>query len=264
MTAPTWSVNRWLKEVGFRRLLKGGWFQQVILLDEYLNRHWQAELPGAPLFFLPGPCPDVTPGDSAEARRALGVPADRRVFLCFGEGSRRKGLHLAVRAVEELDDPSAFLLCAGRQQADAGMRAGLERLAEQGRARLIDRYVSTAEENLCFEASDVVLLPYVNHFGTSAVLFRAAASARMVIASEGQLLGRLVRDHGLGLLFPQGSATGLTACLRHALALTGPERAGWTARARAFAAKYSRAAYRAALWAALGASAAPGPQRGPP
>jgi glycosyltransferase involved in cell wall biosynthesis len=255
--APVWSPNRWLKRAGFRRLVNQGWFRQVVFLDEYLVRELQADQPNAPFFFLPGPCPQHDPGDPVEARRALGVPLDRRVFLCFGVGGRRKGLHLAVQALRELEDAGAFLLCAGRQQLDPPTRAGLESLTHQGRAFLIDRYVSPVEERQCFDACDVVLLPYVNHFGTSAVLFRAAAAGRMVIASDEQLLGRLVRDHELGLRFRSGDTHSLAASLRQALALTAGDSERWIARARAFAQQYSRAAYRQALLAAMSAPSSP-------
>lgn len=252
-----WSFNSALKRVGFRRLLRADFFRQLVLLDEYLTRDLQATYPSAPLFFLPGPCIADAPGDRFAARAKLGLPDNRAVLLFFGVGSRRKGLHLAVEALQKVENPATFLLCAGRLQPTPPVQRGLDQLQSQGRALVLDRYVSTAEEKLCFDACDIVLLPYVNHFGTSAVLFRAAAAGRRIIASDEQLLGRLVRDHELGLLFPSGDATALAASIRAAAAMPATAVTAGVAQVRKFAERYSRDAFRSALLASVSVPSGP-------
>lgn len=252
MAAPRWSPNRWLKETGFRRLLHAGWLRQLVFLDEFLARDRQAENPRAPIFFLPDPCLETPPGDPAEARRILDVPTDRQVLLFYGTGARRKGLHLAVAAFEMLPAAErAFLLCVGQQQPDAGTARGLQRLVAQGRARVINRYVSAAEEKLSFAACDAVLLPYVGHFGISAVLSQALAAGKPVIASDEQLLGRLVREQDAGLLFRSGDAADLRRAIEKLLAATADDWSRWRTAARNYAARHSRTAFRAALLTAL-------------
>lgn len=252
MAAPRWSPNRWLKQQGFRRLIADGWINPLIFLDEYLLRERQAEFPDAPFAFLPNPCPPDYNGDRNAACRELGVPPERRIFLFYGTGYRRKGLHLAVAAF--LDLPSAddgFLLCVGRQNPDATTAQGLESLIRENRARVINRYVSTAEERLSFVSCDVVLLPYVNHFGISGVLAQAAAAGKPVIASDEQLLGRETREYRLGLLFPSGDVAGLRRCIREFGSLTESRRADFAKAAHGYAVSHSRLAYRAALLRAV-------------
>jgi len=252
MAAPAWSPNRWMKEAGFRRLLRQGWLRQLVFLDEFLTRDCQAAYPDAPVFFLPDPCLEQFEGDATEARKTLEVPPDRRVFLCYGTGARRKGLHLAVEAFLQLPaDSPAFLLCVGRQQFDRQTEAGMKQLVVQGRARLINRYVSMAEEKMSFAAADLVLLPYVGHFGISAVLSQAMAANRPVIASDEQLLGRLVCEHQPGLLFRSGEADSLRQAIQKALAASADDWSRWRTAARNYAAQHSRAAFRNALRAAL-------------
>lgn len=252
LAAPRWSPNRVLKTAGFRKLLSGGWLGQLLFLDEYLLGSLREMFPGAPLYFLPDPCPERFGGDPAAARRQLEVPLDRRVLLFFGVGQRRKGLHLAVEAMRSIaPGESPFLLCAGRQNARGKIAHGLEQLAREGRARVLDRYVSTREEELCFSAADAVLLPYIHHFGTSGVLSRAMAAGKMVIVSDEQLLGRLTREHGLGLLFRPGEVAGLNACLRQATSMPIAELSRFSIAARAYAERYSRAAFRKALIGSL-------------
>ena len=255
MVAPWWSPNRWLKEAGFRRLLAAGWLNPLLLLDEALLAGRRAEFPDAPLFYLPNPCPAPYPGERTEACRQLGVPLDRTVFLFYGGGYRRKGLHLAVEAFLGLPrDQGAFLLCVGRQNPDPKTAAGIEELARQQRALLINRYVSSAEEALSFVAGDVVLLPYLNHFGISAVLTQAVGARKPVIASDEQLLGRETREHGLGLLFPSGDVTALRERIVEATRFSPEQQREYGLAAAAYARRHSRAAYRAALLEAMAAA----------
>ncbi len=184
------SPNLWLKAVGFKRLLRGGWFSHLLLVDPYLQARLKAREPDAPAFFLPDFFPSDFSADCAAARRQFELPAGKRVFLFYGTGSRRKGLGLTVHAMLAMSEAApVFLLCAGQQAADREVAQGLERLEKQGRARVINRYVSSDEEKQLFAASDVVLLPYRRHFPTSAVLMRAIGAGLPVIASDEQLLG---------------------------------------------------------------------------
>jgi glycosyltransferase involved in cell wall biosynthesis len=243
---------RALKVLGFRRWLKQGWLKQLLFVDEFLAKTLQDEFPKAPIFFLPDPCPTEAGGDLTEARRRLGVPLDRPIFLFYGTGHRRKGLHLAVQAMLGLSPENrCFLLCVGQQNPRGGTAEGLDQLVRQGRALLIDRYVSAAEEQLSFAACDTVLLPYVNHFGTSGVLSRAMAAGKMVIVSDEQLLGRLTREHGLGLLFPSGDVAQLRECLRRAAQMGEAEMKNWRAAALKYSQRYSRAAFRQAVLSSL-------------
>lgn len=248
LQAPWNSVNAGLKRIGFRRLVTGGWFQSLFILDEYLAQGLRAEHPAWPIFFLPNPCPEGYGGEQAQARVRLGVPPGKRVFLFYGTGSRRKGLHLATKAMLRFpaEHPS-FLLCAGQQDPEGATAAELDKLAGQGRALLMNRYVSTEEEKLCFAACDAVLLPYQNHFGTSDVLSRAMAAGKPVVVSDEQLLGRLTRERRLGLVFPPGDVMQLGERIAEISAMQSGQLAPWRDAAATYAREYSRGAFKNAL-----------------
>src|SRR6185437_17084608 len=78
------SPNQRLKALGFARLLRGGWFSQIMLLDPYLQANFKQREPAAPAFFLPDFFLADFAADRATARRAIGLPNDRRVFLFYG------------------------------------------------------------------------------------------------------------------------------------------------------------------------------------
>ena len=252
LAAPKHSLDRALKLPGFQRLLRKDWWRQLLFVDEFLAAELQSDYPSSPVFFLPDPCPPGYDGDALAARTQLKILPDRKVFLFYGTGARRKGLHLAVEAFLQLPPESpAFLLCAGRQNPAGKTAAGLAQLVRQNRARLLDRYVTVEEEKLCFAVSDAVLLPYLNHFGTSGVLSRAMSAARPVITADEQLLGRLTREHKLGLVFPSGDVSALRDCLRRVAQFSPAETATFAAAAGKYAGIYSRAAFRAALLRSL-------------
>jgi glycosyltransferase involved in cell wall biosynthesis len=249
--APWWSPNRLLKVVGFHKFMRANWIRPLLLLDEYLTRDFQRTFPDRPIHFLPDPCPDDFDGDPALARAELGIPPHATVFLFFGVGARRKGLHLAVEAMLRLEQPDTLLLVAGRQNPPPRVREGLDQLERQQRALILDRYVSSAVEKRCFQAADVVLLPYLNHFGTSGILSRAMATGKPVIASDEQLLGKLVRDNEIGWCFPSGNVAALAGYLARAAAIDDGARRRFTVNASAYANRYSRKRYREALLKSL-------------
>ncbi|HEY5345070.1 MAG TPA: glycosyltransferase family 4 protein [Verrucomicrobiae bacterium] len=251
--APQWSLDRALKISGFNRLLREGWWQQILFVDEFLAAELQKQNPTAPIFFLADACPSGYDGDAFAARKTLEIPADKKVFLFYGTGARRKGLHVAVEAMLQLPPESpAFLLCAGQQNPTGKTADDIAKLIRQNRARLLDRYVTVEEEKMCFVASDAVLLPYLNHFGTSGVLSRAMSAGKPVIVSDEQLVGRLTREHQLGLAFPSGNVSALAQSLRQMTQLSAAETNQFAAAAQRYAQTYSRTAFRTALLRSLG------------
>lgn len=242
------SPNAWLKYLGFARLMRGGWLNHLLFLDPWITEECRARFPQSPVFALPDPCPDNFMTEAGPARRQFQIPEGRKVFLFYGGPYRRKGLHLAVDALLRLpDDSKAFLLCAGQQPDNPQVREKLSKLVNRGRARVIERYIFEDEEKALFATSDVVLLPYIKHFGNSAVLSRAAGAGKMVVASDEELIGRLVREYRLGLLFKSGDAAALLKAILFATTVTDDDKAQWRIAATAYAAKSSRAEFRRVL-----------------
>jgi glycosyltransferase involved in cell wall biosynthesis len=244
LVSPFWPLKETLKTLGFRRLLKEGWFHRLLLLDEQFLEAGKDSRFG----FIPEPFSGEFPHTKEAAREKLGIPSGRTVLLHYGIASRRKGLHLTVRALLSLPSGQRpFLLCAGPQLQDAEIHRGLVELEASGDALILDRYILEEEETLCFCACDIVLLTYIAHFGSSAVLSRAAAAGRMVIASDEELTGRRVRDHELGWLFPSGESDRLAALFLRAARLTPAELASFEAAGRRYMETFSRDRFRAEL-----------------
>jgi hypothetical protein len=71
-------------------------------------------------------------------------------------------------------------------------------LVAQGRLKIIDRFISAAEEPALFSAADIVWLGYQGHYSSSGVLCQAAATKRPVLATNEGLIGWQTSRHGLG------------------------------------------------------------------
>ena len=248
MAGRGFSPNEWLKSRGFATLMRGGWFSHLLFLDPWIQESCRARFPATPTQALPDPCPDHFKTEALPARIHFEIPAGRKVFLFYGGAYRRKGLHLAVEAFLQLPgDCPAFLLCAGQQPDDLRVKHGLDTLVRAGRARVISRYIFEEEEKRLFAASDVVLLPYIKHFGNSAVLSRAAGAGKPVIASDEELVGRLAGEHKLGLLFSSGNPAALRRAIIQAVQARAEEWVAWQAAAARYAAHSSRAQFRRIL-----------------
>ncbi len=251
LTAPRRPIGNIVKARGFRRLCEQGWFRHIYLVDEYLFSSLKNEQGGV-FYFLPDPWSGDYSCRSEDARSALGIPMNKVVFLHYGMGDRRKGLHLVVEALaSSAEDSVMYLLCAGDMGHDRRLLEKLAALERRGSAKLLNRYVSDDEERLCFRAADGVLLPYVHHYGSSGVLSRAAAAGKMVIVSDAGLLARRVRDHHLGFLFQTNNVQELQQCMRQLVSLNQAERDHYHAMSLKYAGTCSREAFREALLAPL-------------
>ena len=208
------SISNMLKSIGFRKLCQKKWFKHIFLMDEQRIDQISNQFPNVAFHLLPDPWDGNFSIPQQDARNTLNLPNNQFILLQFGIGTRRKGLHLVIEAMNNIPKSSpVFLLCAGKLSIDSALRAQLELLENQNRAMVIDRYVSSQEEKLCFCASDAILLPYVDHYGSSGVLSRAAASGKPVIASDYDLTGWRVNHHELGLIFKTNDPSELRSAI---------------------------------------------------
>jgi glycosyltransferase involved in cell wall biosynthesis len=236
------------KRRGLNRLVKAGWVNRLLVLDESLGLRLIAPFTVEMFPHLPDPWAGNFTHDKARARLALGLPSDAFIVLHYGTASPRKGLHVVARAFSKLNSKSsAFLLCAGQFGDGGSAKDDLTRLVGQGRARLLNRRVSDSEEELLFCASDSVVLAYINHYGSSGVLVRAAAAGKPILASDENLIGQATRTHGLGLVFPSNNAEELRNRLVEILAFSATDLARFEPGLRVFARLNSRIAFRESL-----------------
>lgn len=193
------------KAMIYRGMLRNKALERVLSLDPFFPAHARAHYSGGEkVFALPDPAhPEAEPPANDESV----FPAGRTGFLLFGYLAERKGPLAVLDALRTLPPEVAervAVLFAGR--VDPALRPELERrrlAVERERPdlwlRIDDRRLDRGELTALVRQSDVVLAPYQRFVGSSGVLLWAALNGRPVLAQDYGLVGRLTREHKLGL-----------------------------------------------------------------
>ncbi|HEX9531124.1 MAG TPA: glycosyltransferase, partial [Acidimicrobiales bacterium] len=145
------------------------------------------------------------PGNRAQARRALGLPAERRMLLFVGRIQPLKGLDVAIGALAALSDHlDAFLVVVGGPSGPQGEHevARMHALArDRGVAGRV-RFLPPQRHELLstfYRAADVALVPSRSEsFGL--VALEASACGTPVVATAVGGLRTLVEDGATGFL----------------------------------------------------------------
>lgn len=140
----------------------------------------------------------------ADARAALGLPADAPTLLFFGFIRRYKGLHVLLDAMPRIAAalPEAQLVVAGEFYEDeAPYRQRIDALGLGDRLRLCSDYIPNEAVARYFSAADVVVQPYVSAT-QSGVAQIAYQFDRPLIVTDVGGLAEIVPDGEAGLVVP--------------------------------------------------------------
>lgn len=134
-----------------------------------------------------------------EARRQLGLDADRRTLLFFGLIRDYKGLDLLIDAMPLLG-PEYQLLIAGESYGSFDKyEAQIAASGYADRIKVFNRYISDGEVPAFFSAADVCVLPYKS--ATQSGITAIAMHFRVpLVATPVGGLGESVGDAGIGLM----------------------------------------------------------------
>ena len=206
---------------------------------------------GSLLHLLPDPVDDFTPVSKQVARRSLGIPEDGRYVGSVGAHAiPRKGSDLLVEAFSAASLASNDrLLLVGPLGDKLRQRLQTEfsHLYRSERIVVVERYLSDQELMTALAAMDVVCTPYINHFGSSGIVLRAAQAGRPVLAPNQNWFAQMVPRFGLGHTADILEVPALAREIRNALERSGDFRVSPACRRLI---EYSDAGNFARLWAA--------------
>ena len=151
---------------------------------------------------------------AADARRALSVPEDAKVVLCFGNIRPYKGVDVLLRAFAAVRErvPEARLIIAGKPWEDWSRYESL--IAELGLRDTVDTrlgFVPASDVGALFAAADVVALPYLQFDAQSGVGTRALHHGKALVVTDAGGLPELVSDPRA--VVPPGDADRLAEAL---------------------------------------------------
>ena len=180
----------------------------VLTLDpffaEFAAEHYPA---GSKVGVVPDPAFPTAATPANDELLPIRIPEDRCMLLLFGALTARKGVLQLAEALGLLAPVMAgriAIVIAGKMAPD--IQETLEaRLAKLRREQpglwlaVENRWLGSSEIAALVQRSDIILAPYQRFVGSSGVLLWAARAGKPLLTQDYGLLGRLVRDHELGL-----------------------------------------------------------------
>lgn len=215
-------LRDWRKAVLYRGMLRNRAVDSVLTLDpffaDFAAEHYVG---GNKVGVVPDPAFPAAAIPANDDRMPIGVPQDRHVLLLFGALTERKGvLHLleALRRLPASAAAKTAVVIAGRVAPDISARfnakeADVRREKPELWLKVENRWLSSAEIAALVRRCDIVLAPYQRFVGSSGVLLWAAHAGKPLLTQDYGLLGRLVRDHGLGVAVDTGNPNDLAAAI---------------------------------------------------
>jgi glycosyltransferase involved in cell wall biosynthesis len=178
-----------------------------------INEESISQIPHGPLAFNSG-----KEMSREDARKRLGICMEAKVILFFGAIRPYKGLDIALEAFAMVikEVPDARLLIAGRLWETWDKYQKI--IDENGLSKHVDthlHYINTDEVAAFFNASDLVILPYLEFDSQSGVGAAAMAFNKPMIVSDTGGLPELVNDQKN--IIPPGDVESLAARIIYCL-----------------------------------------------
>lgn len=215
-------LRDWRKAMLYRGMLRNPAVDAVLTLDPFFAAFAADNYPsGEKVAPVPDPAFPAAAIPANDDRTPYDVPSGRHVLLLFGALTERKGvLHLleALRRLPKTAACKAAVIIAGRVAPDisdrvATLEAAVRRENPDIWLQIENRWLGSAEIAALVQRCDIVLAPYQRFVGSSGVLLWAAHAGKPLLTQDYGLLGRLVRDHGLGVAVDTSNASDLAAAI---------------------------------------------------
>lgn len=165
-----------------------------------------------------------------EARKYLGIPIDKPVFLCFGSphaGKEWEAIYIALKDIKDV-----FLLHGGDQRLDdRGFSLQLPdssilsaKYGMSDRVFIKDGYIPEEEKPYYFFASDAIILSYTRQFLSNASsLWEACRFVTPVIVSDNSQLKNIMDTYQPGMVFKAQDPDSLRNTITHFINLSQEE-----------------------------------------
>lgn len=191
--------NLWLEKRCWKAFLKR--VDGAISLTESgleAAREKYPELNRVPCFVIPhGDYREAYPvtEDAAAARQHLGIGAEQRVVLFFGEIRDYKNVPRLIETFRQWNDPQLTLIVAGKPRTEALDAAVRQAAGEQSNIQLHLRFIPDAEVARYFAAADLVALPFREILNSGSSLLALSFDRPVLVPRKGAL-GEMAKNVG--------------------------------------------------------------------
>jgi len=158
-----------------------------------------------------------------EARKRLGIEFDGPIFLFLGILRKDKGIECLIKAVRYVKSCDLRLVIAGaaKEYSEEYLAGLVEREGVRDKVVLVPRYIKEEEMPVYYGACDAVVFPYpASYTGGSGPLMKGACTYRRpVVATDVSEMGRLVREHNIGVVTASDDPEALAEGMREFTAI---------------------------------------------
>lgn len=200
-------LNYWRKNITLKLFTKNKNLESLFNLDpfatDYIQKNWGTNK----VKFLPDPVQVYpTTKTKLEVKENLGIEEHKIVFLIFGFLDSRKGIDDVMEAIGQISrekSKKGCLLIVGPWEENERKLFDIQlpKVKQLSDFQIVvkDSFVKDEDIQQYFKVADYALALYHKHFGMSAIMVRAAASQKPIIASNFGLMGRIVVENELGI-----------------------------------------------------------------
>jgi glycosyltransferase involved in cell wall biosynthesis len=220
-------IRDWRKKLLLSAVLQNPFLTHLFCLDpfavEYIKKAFQTK---TKIIYLPDPVKIYSNNDSQvkHLRQELGIQTGRMVFLLFGAISKRKGIYelfngVALLAAEMCRKIAIVIAGPIKPTEEPVIRKQASSLCQSLPVEIIfvNKFIVDRDIQTYFHLSDAIIALYQSHMGMSAILVRAAAAQKPVIASDYGVMGEIAKRNRLGLTLnskdPKQIARGIVALI---------------------------------------------------
>ncbi len=168
----------------------------------YVQSFWKQYANKIKYVLEPADLDEPLPQDAA--RKALGLPANKKILLVYGSLTLRKGVDTLLQAFASPSFPKDWAcFFAGKQDDEVRGITSSEpcrQLKSKGIMFETDRYLNRQEQTFAFCASDAAWLGYRNHYSSSGVLSQAMAIGLPIIGCKEGVIGWTLSRYEHGCL----------------------------------------------------------------
>lgn len=178
-------------------------YRNIMLLNDKdapsrLNKHFQTKK----FLYIPDPyIPLPTP--TCDMYQTLQIPQEKKIFAHIGSMSKRKGTMLCLNAIDTLSDKvlsnAVFIFAGHFGHFGDEFYERLKSVNPMAQIIIHDEFCPFEYlANIC-SVADYILLPYLETERSSGILGYAAQFNTPVIGPSSGLIGKLIKEYGLGI-----------------------------------------------------------------
>ena len=139
------------------------------------------------------------------------------VIAAIGETRENKGLDILLEALKRVKQPFNLLI-AGKEAHFTKEFIEEKTVDYSSNVKIILKYLSDEELKLCYEYSDIIVLPYKKSFGgASGPLVEGVWYRKTIVGPKYKSIGDIIKQHHLGYVFEVENSYSLALSIEKAL-----------------------------------------------